>query len=178
LASHKLPKVTTDHPAFQDALATAKARIHQIIAVNGSRTVDSIHRDLGNIMWEYCGMARNDAGLKTAIDRIRALRDEFWQDVKVPGTGESFNQNLEHAGRVADFLEFGELLVLDALDRKESCGGHFREEYQSAEHEAQRDDEKYCYVAAWDFQGVGKPPVLHKEPLEFENVHLATRSYK
>jgi len=178
LATRKLTKVTTDHPAFQEALAASKARIQHIVSVNGTRTVDSIHRDLGNMLWENCGMARNEAGLKATIDRIRTLRDQFWHEVKVPGTGESFNQNLEHAGRVADFLEFGELLVLDALDRKESCGGHFREEYQSAEHEAQRDDQNYCYVAAWEFQGVGSAPTLHKEPLSFESVHLATRSYK
>jgi len=178
LAARKLAQVTTDHPAFQEALAAAKARVQQIVSVNGTRTVDSIHRDLGNTLWEYCGMARNEAGLKKTIDRIRTLREEFWHEVKVPGTGESFNQNLEHAGRVADFLEFGELLALDALERKESCGGHFREEYQSPEHEAQRDDQNYCYVAAWEFQGVGSPPTLHKEPLSFESVHLATRSYK
>ncbi len=129
-------------------------------------------------MWDYCGMSRNEAGLKTTIERVRSLRDQFWHDVKVPGTGESFNQNLEHAGRLADFLEFAELLALDALERKESCGGHFREEYQSAEHEAQRDDQNFCYVAGWEFQGVGKPPTLHKEPLSFESVPLATRSYK
>jgi succinate dehydrogenase / fumarate reductase, flavoprotein subunit len=178
LASRKLAKVGTDHPAFAEALATAKGRIDQIASINGNRTVDSIHRDLGKVMWDNCGMARNDAGLKAAIERIRALRDDFWHNVKVPGTEESFNQNLEHAGRVADFLEFAELLVLDALERKESCGGHFREEYQTSEGEAQRDDKDFCYVAAWEFHGVGKSPTLHKEPLVFDNVHLATRSYK
>jgi succinate dehydrogenase / fumarate reductase flavoprotein subunit len=129
-------------------------------------------------MWERCGMARNEAGLKQTIDRIRQLREEFWRDVKVPGTGESFNQNLEHAGRVADFLEFAELLVTDALHRKESCGGHFREEYQTPEGEAQRDDANFCYVGAWEFQGVDKPAVLHKETLNFEAIPLASRSYK
>jgi len=178
LVSRKLPKVGTDHPAFAEALATAKGRVEQIASINGNRTVDSIHRDLGTVMWDHCGMARNEAGLKKTIDRVCELRDDFWHHVKVPGTGESFNQNLEHAGRVADFLEFAELLALDALERKESCGGHFREEYQTPEHEAQRDDKDFCYVAAWEFQGVGKSPTLHKEPLAFENVHLATRSYK
>ncbi len=178
LVSRKLPKVSTDNPAFAEALATAKGRVERIASINGNRTVDSIHRDLGHVMWDYCGMARNEAGLKKTIDRVCELRDEFWHHVKVPGSGESFNQNLEHAGRVADFLEFAELLALDALERKESCGGHFREEYQSPEHEAQRDDKDFCYVAAWEFQGVGKSPTLHKEPLAFENVHLATRSYK
>ena len=178
LASRKLAKVGTDNPAFAEALATARGRVEQMASINGNRTVDSIHRDLGKVMWDHVGMARNEAGLKSTIERIKELRDDFWHHVKVPGSGESFNQNLEHAGRVADFLEFAELLTLDALERKESCGGHFREEYQSPEHEAQRDDQNYCYVAAWEFQGVGKSPTLHKEPLAFENVHLATRSYK
>jgi succinate dehydrogenase / fumarate reductase, flavoprotein subunit len=178
LASRKLAKVTTDHPAFAEALTAAKSRVDKIVAVNGRRTVDSIHRDLGDLMWNDCGMSRTEGSLKKVIDRVRELRDEFWRNVKVPGSGESFNQNLEHAGRVADFLEFAELLALDALDRKESCGAHFREEYQTAEHEAQRDDEHFCYVAAWEFKGVGTAPVLHKESLDFEAVPLATRSYK
>jgi succinate dehydrogenase / fumarate reductase flavoprotein subunit len=178
LATSKLPKVSTDHPAFAQTLADAKGRIDRIVSIQGSRTVDSIHRDLGRAMWERCGMSRDEAGLKATIDRIRQLREEFWRDVKVPGTGESFNQNLEHAGRVADFLEFAELLVADALHRKESCGGHFREEYQTPEGEAQRDDENFCYVGAWEHQGVDKPAVLHKEPLSFEAIPLAQRSYK
>ena len=178
LATRKLPKVSTDHPAFAQALADAKGRIDKIASIQGHRTVDSIHRDLGRAMWERCGMSRDEAGLKTTIERIRELRDEFWRDVKVPGTGESFNQNLEHAGRVADFLEFAELLATDALNRKESCGGHFREEYQTPDGEAQRDDENFCHVGAWEFQGVDKPEVLHKEPLHFEAIPLAQRSYK
>ncbi|MEO2016964.1 MAG: fumarate reductase/succinate dehydrogenase flavoprotein subunit, partial [Fuerstiella sp.] len=132
----------------------------------------------GQIMWNNCGMGRHKAGLEEAIGKIDSLREEFWQNVKVLGVGESFNQNLEHAGRLADFLEFGELLVRDALEREESCGGHFREEHQSAENEAQRNDDDFCHVAAWEFQGVGKTPTLHKEALEFEEVPLATRSYK
>jgi succinate dehydrogenase / fumarate reductase flavoprotein subunit len=129
-------------------------------------------------MWNHVGMARNEKGLETAIQEIRQLRDEFWQDVKVMGTGEAFNQNLEHAGRVADFLEFGELLAYDALHRDESCGGHFREEHATPEGECDRNDEQYCYVAAWESNGVGAEPSLHKEPLEFHNCHLGTRSYK
>jgi succinate dehydrogenase / fumarate reductase flavoprotein subunit len=128
-------------------------------------------------MWEHCGMARNEAGLKQALQEIPVLREEFWQNLTVPGTGDTFNQQLEKAGRVADFLEFGELMCRDALHREESCGGHFREEYQEAG-EAKRNDEQFAYVAAWEYAGDGKAPVLNKEPLEFENVHLATRSYK
>ena len=140
--------------------------------------MDSIHRELGQIMWNKCGMARNAQGLAEAASEIRALRDVFWNDVKVLGSGEALNQNLEHAGRVADFLEFGELFAIDALHREESCGGHFREEHQTADNEARRDDENFCYAAAWEFQGVGEEPVLHKEPLEFNEVALTTRSYK
>jgi len=178
LVTRKLAKVDTNHPAFDEALNAAKSRIERIAAVNGHRTVDSIHRDLGQVMWDRCGMSRDEAGLKATIARVRDLRDEFWRDVKVLGSGESFNQNLEHAGRVADFLEFAELLARDALDRKESCGGHFREEYKSPDHEAQRDDANFCYVAAWEFHGVDSEPILHKESLSFESVPLATRSYK
>jgi len=178
LASRKLAKVGTDHSAFQEALASSRGRIDKILAVNGRRTVDSIHRDLGQILWNQCGMARNADGLKKAIESIRALRQEFWENVRVLGSNESFNQNLEHAGRLADFLEFGELLAADALHRNESCGGHFREEYQSPENEAQRDDDAYCYVAAWEYNGPDKPATLHKESLQFEEVPLATRSYK
>jgi succinate dehydrogenase / fumarate reductase flavoprotein subunit len=178
LASNKLPKVTTDDSAFTSALADARARVERIAGVNGRRTVDSIHRDLGKVMWDHCGMARNATGLQSTIDRVRELRDEFWTNVRVPGTGESFNQNLEHAGRVADFLEFGELLARDALERNESCGGHFREEYQTPDNEARRDDENFCHVAAWEYGGPDAPATPHEEPLSFENVHLATRSYK
>jgi succinate dehydrogenase / fumarate reductase flavoprotein subunit len=142
------------------------------------RSVDSFHRELGRIMWEYCGMARNAEGLKTALARIPELREEYWRDVKVLGTGDELNQSLEKAGRVADFLELAELMCLDALERNESCGGHFREEYQTPEGEAARDDANYSYGSAWEFTGVGNTPVLHKEPLAFEYVHPAQRSYK
>jgi len=178
LASNSLSRVSTDHPACKEALIEARNRVEAILKVNGSRSVDSIHRELGHIVWNQCGMSRNEQGLTQAIESIRALRDEFWSNVKVLGMGEEFNQNLEHAGRLADFLEFAELLARDALHRKESCGGHFREEYQTAENEALRDDEKFCYVAAWQHNGAGAEPTLHKEPLSFEEVPLATRSYK
>jgi succinate dehydrogenase / fumarate reductase flavoprotein subunit len=178
LASHSLPKVSVDHPACKESLVEARNRLEDIINVKGRRSVDSIHRELGRIMWDNCGMSRNAQGLTEAIEKVRALRDEFWHNVKVLGTGEQFNQNLEHAGRVADFLEFGELLARDALHRNESCGGHFREEYQTPDNEALRDDEHFCYVGAWEHAGVDAEPTLHKEPLKFEEVHLATRSYK
>ncbi|MBT6156847.1 MAG: fumarate reductase/succinate dehydrogenase flavoprotein subunit [Planctomycetaceae bacterium] len=178
LASCPLPKVDTDHAAFGEALEQAKGRVESLLAVNGSRTVESMHRELGAIMWDHCGMSRNAPGLGQAVEKIRALREEFWSNVKVMGSGESFNQNLEHAGRVADFLEFGELFAADALNREESCGGHFRDEHQTEDNEARRDDENFAYVAAWQFNGVGKNSTLHKEQLTFDNVPLATRSYK
>jgi len=171
-------KVTTDHPEFKKAEEDVKARIDSLVNLKGSRTVVSIHRDLGKLMWEYCGMGRNEAGLKKALERIPDLREEFWSNAKVVGNGDSFNSALERAGRVADFLEFAELMCYDALSRNESCGGHFREEYQTEEGEALRNDEEYTYVAAWEFTGVGNAPILHKEPLDFENVKLQTRSYK
>ena len=144
----------------------------------GSRTVDDIHRELGKVLWDDCGMSRSEQSLSKALSEIPAIRDEFWKNVRVLGDNETRNQSLEKAARVADFLEFAELLCKDALHRNESCGGHFREEYQTEEGEALRDDEHFAYVAAWEFGGVGREPVLHKEPLEFEEVHLATRSYK
>jgi succinate dehydrogenase / fumarate reductase flavoprotein subunit len=178
LAKAKLPAITEDHPACKEALIEARNRIERLLGVKGRRTVDSFHRALGRIMWEKCGMERTADGLQQAIGEIRTLRDEFWNDVKVAGTDGSFNQNLEHAGRVADFLEFAELLCFDALHRNESCGGHFRAEYQTPEGEALRDDENFAYVAAWQFNGVGTEETLHKETLEFKDVPLATRSYK
>ena len=177
LASNKFEQVTTDHPEFRAALEAVEQRTSRLLGINGKRTADSFHRALGKIMWEKCGMARNEAGLKQALQEIPVLREEFWQNLTVPGTGDALNQQLEKAGRVADFLEFGELLCLDALHREESCGGHFREEYQEAG-EAKRNDDAFCYVAAWEYTGDTSAPVLNKEPLEFENVHLATRSYK
>jgi len=146
--------------------------------VKGTRTVDHFHRELGKIMWDDCGMARSAESLDKAIAEIPALREEFWSDVRILGDNESFNQSLEKAGRVADFLEFGELLVRDARHRDESCGGHFRVEYQTEEGEALRRDDEFAYAAAWEWEGVGNAPTLHKEQLEFENVHLAQRSYK
>ncbi|MBI9074289.1 MAG: fumarate reductase/succinate dehydrogenase flavoprotein subunit [Desulfatibacillum sp.] len=173
-----LDSVDTNHPAFAEVENECKERVNKLLSIKGSRTVDDIHRELGLCMWDNCGMARNDAGLTKALNTIPKLRDEFWQNITVPGDQGDFNQSLEKAGRVADFLEFSELLAKDALDRRESCGGHFNEAFQTEENEALRDDENCCYAAAWEFTGVGKEPVLHKEPLTFENVHLTQRSYK
>jgi succinate dehydrogenase / fumarate reductase flavoprotein subunit len=164
--------------AFADAEAQASERIARLLAVNGRRTVDDFHRELGLIMWDYCGMGRNDAGLEKAKGMIQQLREEYWQNVTVPGSSGEINQSLERAGRVADFMEFSELMVTDALDRRESCGGHFNEAYQTEENEALRDDENFCYVSAWEYRGKDEAPVLHKEPLSFENVTLTQRSYK
>jgi succinate dehydrogenase / fumarate reductase flavoprotein subunit len=167
-----------NHPACTQVLNDVRQRIERVLAVGGKRSVDSFHRELGDLMWDQVGMARNATGLRATLEQIPALRDRFWNEVAVVGTGDSFNNCLERALRVADFLEFGELLCRDALVREESCGGHFREEYQTAEGEALRDDENYCHVAAWEWQGEGEAPVRHEEPLAFETVALATRSYK
>jgi len=178
LANAKLEKVTTDRPEFEAAKAEVSNLTKRLLGVNGKRTVDSFHRELGSILWEDCGMARNADGLKRALGRIPELREEFWRNVNVPGSDAQLNQALEKAGRVADFLEFAELMCTDALHREESCGGHFREEYQTPDGEAQRDDAHFAYVAAWEFCGAGNPPKLTKEPLTFENVPLSQRSYK
>jgi succinate dehydrogenase / fumarate reductase flavoprotein subunit len=178
LASRSLAPVETTHPAFREAEAQVAARTKRFLATKGSRTVDSFHRELGSIMWEYCGMSRSAEGLRTALEKIPTLREEFWRDVNVPGSANTLNQALEKAGRVADFFELAELMCLDALERNESCGGHFRVEYQTPDGEARRDDEHFAYVAAWEYAGDGVRPALHKEPLEFEYVHLAQRSYK
>jgi succinate dehydrogenase / fumarate reductase flavoprotein subunit len=178
LAQVKPGGVAADHPEFLAAQHEIEHRTRRLLSIKGKKTVDDFHRELGKIMWEYCGMARNAAGLKHALDKIPELREEFWQNVNVPGSGEEMNQSLEKAGRVADFLELGELMCLDALEREESCGGHFREEYQTEEGEAKRDDEHFCHVAVWEHAGEGKRPVRHVEPLQFEFVHLAQRSYK
>jgi len=178
LAQMKLDRLDTAHPAFRQAEADTGDRVRRLLAVNGRKSVDAFHRELGRIMWDRCGMSRNGAGLAAAIEQICGLREEFWRDVYVGGKGEDLNQALEHAGRVADFLEFAELMCHDALQREESCGCHFREEYQTPEGEAQRDDARFSYVAAWEYAGAGRAPVLHPEPLEFETVHLAQRSYK
>ncbi len=178
LAGESWDEASTDHPAFEQTAAAVKDRISRLLAVGGKRTVDDFHRDLGHIMWEYCGMSRNNEGLTKARSMIQSLREEFWENVLVPGSSEDLNQSLEKAGRVADFIDFGELMVIDALHRQESCGGHFNEAYQTEEGEALRDDKNFSYVAAWGFDGDGNEPVLHKEPLDFEHVHLAQRSYK
>jgi succinate dehydrogenase / fumarate reductase, flavoprotein subunit len=178
LANAALPKVTTEHAAFNEAARNAQAQIDRLLSVKGTRGIREIHRELGRIMWDDVGMARTEASLRRALAEIPKLREEFWSSVSVPGTPDNLNQSLEYAGRVADYLEFAELLTLDALHRRESCGGHFREESQTPEGEALRDDDHYMYVAAWEFTGVGKEPVLHKEPLEFEEVHPTQRSYK
>jgi succinate dehydrogenase / fumarate reductase flavoprotein subunit len=178
LADAKLPAVDAGHAAFRETAAQVTERTRRLLSVNGHRSVDTFHRELGRLMWDRCGMSRNAAGLTDAIQRIGALRQEFWQDVYVGGRGEDLNQSLEHAGRVADFFEFAALMCHDALGREESCGCHFREEYQTPEGEAQRDDAQFSHVSAWEFRGADAAPVLHKEPLAFEAVHLSQRSYK
>ena len=178
LADMPYDKVPTDHPAFKEAEQEIKDRINTLLNIKGNRTVDDFHKELGKIMWEKCGMARNEKGLKEAKAEIQKLREEYWKDVKVLGVNEELNMTLEKALRVADFMELGELMVDDALNRNESCGGHFREESQTEEGEAKRNDEEYTYVAAWEFKGDDKPAKLHKEELVFENVKLTQRSYK
>jgi len=170
--------VSEGDAAVVEARTQVEDRIAKFLSINGDRTVDSFHRELGHIMWEYCGMERTEEGLTKAIGLIRGLRDEFWARVKVPGTGEQLNQNLEKAGRVADFFELGELMCIDALHRRESCGGHFRAESQTPDGEALRHDDEFSYVAAWEYAGDSGRPTLHKEQLEFEYVHPSTRSYK
>ena len=178
LATAKLAPVGTDHPEFKRVEAEVGGRISKLLGSKGRRTADSFHRELGKIMWEKCGMARTASGLKEALARIPELRAEFWSDVQVPGTGTALNQSLEQAGRVADFLELGELMCRDALEREESCGGHFRVEHQTDDGEAKRDDSRFCYAAAWEWASEGTPQRLNKEPLDFENVALSARSYK
>ncbi len=177
-AGTELEDVDNSHSVVKEMENQATNRSKELLTINGKRTVDDFHRELGKLLWNNCGMGRNEAGLKEAKEKIPKIREEFWQNVKVPGENGEFNQELEKAGRVADFLEFGELMVTDALDRKESCGGHFREESQTEEGEAKRDDENFAYAAAWEFQGVDKESTLHKEPLTFEHVKLTQRSYK
>lgn len=177
IADTKLEKLNNTHASFKAAEENVNSTISKLMSIKGSRTVDSFHKELGRIMWEECGMSRNEQGLKRALEQIPKLREEFWSNVNIPGDSKSVNPELEKAGRVADFIELGELMCKDALERKESCGGHFRSEYQ-VDGEAKRDDENYCHVAAWEFQGIGKEPTLHKEELKFDNVKLATRSYK
>jgi succinate dehydrogenase / fumarate reductase flavoprotein subunit len=178
LATAKLDKVSADHPEVRGALEGVAQKTKRLLSIAGSRTVDSFHRELGALMWDKCGMARTAAGLREALRRIPEIRAEFWENVTVPGSDAELNQALEKANRVADFLEFGELMCRDALHREESCGGHFREEHQTADGEAKRDDERFAYVAAWQYAGESAEPRLHREPLVFENVQLAQRSYK
>jgi len=178
LASHRFDKVDESHPEVQAAVARVGERTKRLLSIKGRRTPTAFHRDLGHIMWEDCGMGRNRAGLEAALKKIPALREQFWQDLTVPGSGDELNQSLELAGRVADFLEIGELMCLDALEREESCGAHFREEYQTSEGEAVRNDEEFCHVAAWEYAGEGNRPIRNVEPLTFEYVPLQTRSYK
>jgi len=178
LATIKDPgKITTDNPEFGKCVDEVKSTLNKYLSINGKKTTSEFMREVGSLMWENCGMARTKESLETNLKKIPAIREEFWQNVKVSGTGADFNQQLENAGRTIDFIEFAELMCRDALHRNESCGGHFREEFQD-QGEAQRDDVNYCYVGAWEYKGIGKEPELHKEPLKFDNVHLAIRSYK
>jgi succinate dehydrogenase / fumarate reductase flavoprotein subunit len=177
-ASTKFDKVAADGPEAKQVVNEVQAGINRLLTINGKRSADSFHKELGLLMWDKCGMARNKEGLQFALKRIAEIRDEFWKNLKVPGTGEELNQELEKAGRVADFIEHAELMCLDALAREESCGGHFREEYQTEDGEAKRDDEHYAHVAVWEYKGAGTQPVRHVEPLIYENIKLATRSYK
>jgi succinate dehydrogenase / fumarate reductase flavoprotein subunit len=178
LGSAKLDPIDASHPECQRAVGEVMAYTERLLAINGKRTVDSFHRELGKLMWDYCGMARTAEGLRQALSQIPLLRAEFWRNVNVPGSATELNQALEKAGRVADFLELGELMCRDALHREESCGGHFRMEYQTPDGEALRNDDEYAYVAAWEYMGLDREPVLQKEELEFEYVSLAQRSYK
>jgi succinate dehydrogenase / fumarate reductase flavoprotein subunit len=176
LAAGPFEPIADDHPAVVEALREVEERVQTMLSINGTRSVDSIHKELGHIMWEYCGMERTEEGLLKAIGLIRELKNEFWTNVKVTGVNEELNQALERAGRVADFIELGELMCIDALNRAESCGGHFRAESQTEEGEALRHDDEYAYAAAWEF--AGDKPVLHKEPLTYEYIEMKARSYK
>jgi succinate dehydrogenase / fumarate reductase flavoprotein subunit len=180
IAGTPMEKVTTDAPEFAEAENAVKAHVGRLLAVGakGRRTPTDIYRQLGKTVWDQVGMARNATGLKKAIQDIGSLRDEFWQNLRLVGSDRELNFNLELAGRVADFLDLGELMARDALAREESCGGHFREEYQTPDGEAKRDDERFCHVAAWESAGPGKEPIRHVEPLSFESIHLTQRSYK
>jgi len=178
LAGTRLPAVGTDHNAFRNSIQTSSERLKTLLSINGSRTANDFHRQLGKIMWDYCGMSRNDSGLTKADALIQELHEDFWKDVRVPGSAETLNQSLEKAGRVADFIEFSRLMIADALARRESCGSHFNEAYQTEENETRRDDENFTHVSAWEYTGDHQSPKIHKEPLKFENIQLAIRSYK
>ena len=174
----KLTKIDETHPAVVEAQASVEDRVTKFLTINGTRSADSFHKELGQIMWEFCGMERSEEGLRKAIDMIRELKAEFWTNLKVLGTADSLNQSLEKAGRVADFIELGELMCIDALNRRESCGGHFRAESQTEDGEALRDDSEFAYVAAWEFGGEDAQPVLHKEDLIYTAIEMKQRSYK
>jgi succinate dehydrogenase / fumarate reductase flavoprotein subunit len=178
LGGNRFPEITTDHESFQDSEAFVQQRVDRLLNIQGKRTVQDFHRELGNILWEHCGMGRTDAGLTKGRELVAGLKAEFWENVKVPGEEKDLNQSLENAGRVADFIEFADILIADALARRESCGCHFNEAFQTEDHEALRDDENMCHAAVWEYAGEGKEPIFHKEPLAFENVKLVTRSYK
>ena len=178
LATTALETVDISHPAFAAVSDDVTQQIEKLLDVKGNRSPDSFHKELGRIMWDDCGMARSEASLRKALARIPELLEEFWRNLRVVGGGEELNQSLEKANRISDFLELAELMCIDALDRRESCGGHFRVESQTAEGEAKRDDANFSYTAAWEWKGLGQAPALHKEPLTFEYVHLAQRSYK
>jgi succinate dehydrogenase / fumarate reductase flavoprotein subunit len=177
-ASARLEAVSAEHPAFAEVEKQVAERVAKLLAVGGKRSVDSFHRELGHLLWDECGMERSPKGLERALQRIPALREEFWKNVRVLGTSDELNQQLERAGRVADYLEFGELMCRDALTRNESCGSHFRSDHQTPDGEALRDDAQYCFVSAWKYKGPGAAPELVREPLTFESVKLAQRSYK
>jgi len=174
----KVPRFSTDLPEFVAAEKEVRDQINRLLNVKGKKSVDTFHRELGKIMWENVGMARNKEGLQKALKLIPGLRAEFWKDVRIPGTNDELNPELQKATRLADFLEMGELMALDALEREESCGGHFREEYQTPEGEAMRNDKDYAYVSAWEYKGTDKTPELHKEKLEYENIEVKQRNYK
>ncbi|MCK4690554.1 MAG: FAD-binding protein, partial [Desulfuromonadales bacterium] len=178
LASITPGTVKDDHPEFKKSVEDVEAQSNKLLSINGKKTVSELHRELGQVMFENVGMGRSDESLKLALKRIPEIRDEFWNNVNITGESRDLNQQLENAGRVADYLEFAEMLTTDALHREESCGGHFRLEHQTEDGEAMRDDENFCYSAAWEFKGAGVKPELHKEPLKFENIQLAVRSYK
>jgi len=178
MADGPFEKITEDHPAVVEARAQVEDRVSKFLSINGTRSADSFHKELGNIMWEYCGMERTEAGLRKAIDMIRELKAAFWSDLKVLGTADSLNQSLEKAGRVVDFIELGELMCIDALNRRESCGGHFRAESQTEDGEALRHDDEFAYVAAWEWGGESGDPVLHKEDLIYTAIEMKQRSYK
>ena len=178
LASNKLESVDSSNAEVRSTVACVQKTISKLLAINGKRTVDSFHRQLGKVVWDFCGMSRTAVGLELAIGQIRDLQQEFWTNVRVPGSGDDLNQSLEKASRVADFFELAELMCVDALERNESCGGHFREEFQTSDGEAQRDDENYSYVAAWGYRGPGNHEELSKESLTFDYVHPSQRSYK